>query len=129
METKTFARTVLWLEIAAFGLLIAMSWADELFGVPALLFGGSHQADLREATVESIVILAVAIPIVVRTRRVVERLFYLENFLRVCGWCQKVEHEGSWFPIAEFFQLRFDAKTSHGMCPSCFASQSEAGVA
>ena len=49
MEVKTNGRTVLWWEIAAFSLLIAVSWADELFGVPALLFGGSHQANYREA--------------------------------------------------------------------------------
>ena len=128
METQTFARTVLWLEIAAFSLLIAMSWADELFGVPALLFGGEHQPDLREAGLETLVILVVAIPIILRTRRVVARLFYLENFLRVCAWCQKVEHRGDWVPIAEFFQKRFDAETSHGMCPACFASAGDVSV-
>jgi hypothetical protein len=58
---------------------------------------------------------------------VVARLFYLEQFLRVCAWCQKVEHEGAWSPIAEFFQRQFDAKTSHGICPGCFAAQSEIG--
>lgn len=129
-NTVTVGRTILWLEVAAFGLLIAMSWADEVFGVPALLFGGSHQPDFREACVETLVILVVAIPVVLRTRRVVERLFYLEHFLRVCAWCQKVEHEGDWVPIAEFFQERFDAKTSHGICPNCFAAQGGvAGVA
>jgi hypothetical protein len=127
METKAFARTVLWYEIAAFSLLVALSWADELFGVPALLFGGSHQPNFREASLETVIILIVAIPMVIRTRRVVARLFYLEGFLRVCAWCKKVEHEGDWVPIAEFFQQRFDAKTSHGMCPACFASQSEIG--
>jgi hypothetical protein len=127
METKTVARTVLWFEIAAFGVLIAMSWADELFGIPALLFGGSHQPDFREAGLETFVILGVAIPIVLRTRRVVARLFHLEHFLRVCAWCQKVEHGGDWVPIAEFFQQRFDAKTSHGICPNCVASQGEVG--
>ena len=54
----------------------------------------------------------------------VARLFHLEGFLKVCAWCQKVEHGDSWFPIAEFFQQRFDARTSHGMCPECFAAQS-----
>jgi hypothetical protein len=125
METKMVGRTVLWFEIAAFGLLIALSWADELLGLPALLFGGSHQPDFREAGLETIVILAVAIPIVIRTRRVIARLFYLEGFLRVCAWCQKVEHRGAWVPIAEYFQQRFETQTSHGMCPSCFASHGE----
>ena len=127
METRIFARTVLWFEIAAFSSLVMLSWADEIFGVPALLFGGSHQPDFREASLETIVILLVAIPIVSRTRRVLARLFYLENFLRVCAWCQKVENEGDWIPIADFFQRRFDARTSHGMCPGCFVAQGEVG--
>jgi hypothetical protein len=129
METKAIARTVLWYEIAAFSLLVAVSWIDELLGLPARLFGGPHHPNIREASLETIVILMVAIPIVIRTRRVVARLFYLEGFLRVCAWCQKVEHGGDWVPIAEFFQQRFDARTSHGMCPDCFAAQGEAGGA
>lgn len=127
MVTKTFARTVLWFEVAAFSLLILLSWADEIVGVPALLFGGPHQPDYREAILETIIIVAVAIPIVLRTRRVVARLFHLENFLRVCAWCQRVDHEGAWVPIAEFFQQRFDATTSHGICPGCFAAQGRLG--
>jgi hypothetical protein len=36
MKTKAIARTILRYEIAAFGLLVVLSWADELLGVPAL---------------------------------------------------------------------------------------------
>jgi hypothetical protein len=130
VETRTIPRTVLWYEIAAFGLLIALSWANELLGIPARLFGGPHHPNLREAGLETMVILLVAVPIVLRTRRIVARLFYLEGFLRVCAWCPKVQHEGHWVPIAEFFEKRFDARTSHGMCPDCFGAQSQAsGVA
>ena len=129
MEAKTIARTVLWFEIGAFSLLIAISWVDELLGMPARLFGGPHLPNIPEAVLETIVILLVAIPIVMRTRRVVARLFYLEGFLKVCAWCQKVEQEGHWVPIAEFFQQRFDARTSHGICPDCFGAQSKGGVA
>ena len=130
METTTIARTVFWYEIAAFSLLVALSWADELLGIPGRLFGGPHHPNIREAVLETVVILAVAIPIVLRTRRVVARLFYLEGFLKVCAWCQKVESEGDWVPIGEFFQQRFDARTSHGMCPACFVAHVQvSGVA
>jgi hypothetical protein len=127
MTTTTSARTVMWYEIAAFSLLIAMSWADELLGIPARVFGGPHHPNLGEAWMETFVILLVAIPIVIRTKRVVARLFYLEGFLRVCAWCQKIEHDGDWVPIGEFFRQRFDARTTHGMCPACFVAQGEAG--
>jgi hypothetical protein len=126
-ESKTLGRTVLWYEVAAFSLLIVLSWADELLGIPARLFGGPHHPNLPEAGLETFVILLVAVPIVLRTKRVVARLFYLEGFLKVCAWCQKVEDAGSWIPIAEFFQQRLDARTSHGICPDCFGAQSKVG--
>jgi hypothetical protein len=129
VETRNSARTVLWYEIVAFGLLIALSWADELLGLPVRLFGGPHHPNIGEAALETFAILAVAIPVTMRTRRIVARLFYLERFLQVCAWCQKVEHEGRWVPIAEFFKERFDSRTSHGMCPECLAEHGRVGVA
>jgi hypothetical protein len=109
--------------------LIAISWADELFGLPRLFFGGLHTPNIREAIFETIVILLVAIPLVLHTQRVVARPFYFEGFLRVCAWCRNVEHQGDWIPLAEFFQERFDTPTSHGMCPACFAKQGHVGGA
>jgi hypothetical protein len=128
-QKKRSARELLWFEIAAFGLIIALSWADELFGVPALLFGGAHRPDIREAILETVVTLLVAIPIVIHTRRVVSRPFYFEGFLRVCAWCKNVHNQGDWIPVGEFFEERFETATSHEMCPACFVKQSRAGGA
>jgi hypothetical protein len=129
MRKKRSAHELLWFEIAAFGLIIAISWADELLGLPALLFGGQHRPDIKEAILETFVVLIVAIPIVIHTRRVVSRPFYFEGFLRVCAWCKNVEHHGDWIPVAEFFEERFETPASHGMCPACFAKQRRAGGA
>jgi hypothetical protein len=128
-KKKRSARELLWFEIAGFGLIIALSWADELFGAAARLLGRPHRADIGEAIVESLVTLLVAIPIVIHTRRVVSRPFYFEGFLRVCAWCKNVEHQGDWIPVGEFFQERFETATSHGMCPVCFSKQSRSGGA
>lgn len=126
-QKKRSARELLWFEVAAFGLIIALSWADELLGLPARLFGGPHRPDIGEAVLETLVILLVAVPILIHTRRVVSRPFYFEGFLRVCAWCKNVEHQGNWIPVGEFFQERFETATSHGMCPTCFAAQSHGG--
>ena len=124
MEVKTNGRTVLWWEIAAFSLLIAVSWADELFGVPALLFGGSHQPNYREAGLETIVILLVAIPVVTRTRRVAARLFHLEGFLRVCAWCKKVRQDQALWQTAEaYIASHMHVNLSHSICPDCLEKQ------
>lgn len=128
-QKRRSARELLWFEVAAFGLIIALSWADELLGLPARLFGGTFHPNIREAVLETFVVLLVAVPILIHTRRVVSRPFYFEGFLRVCAWCKNVEHQGDWIPVSEFFQERFETATSHGMCPACFVKQSRAGGA
>lgn len=127
-QKKRSARELLWFEVAAFGLIIALSWANEILGLPARLFGGPHHANIGEAILETLFVLTVAVPILIHTRRVVSRPFYFEGFLRVCAWCKNVEHQGDWIPVGEFFQERFETPTSHGMCPVCFAKQSRAGA-
>ena len=122
-QNKRSARELLWFEVAAFGLIILLSWADELLGLSARLFGGTHRPDIGEAIIETLFVLLVAVPILIHTRRVVSRPFYFEGFLRVCAWCKNVEHQGDWIPVGEFFQERFETETSHGMCPVCFAKQ------
>ena len=84
-QKKRSARELLWFEVAAFGLIIALSWADEILGLPAKLFGGTHRPDIGEAILETFVVLLVAVPILIHTRRVVSRPFYFEGFLRVCA--------------------------------------------
>ena len=122
-QKKRSAHGLLWFEVAAFGLIILLSWADELLGLPARLFGGPFRSNIGEAILETLLVLLVAVPVLIHTRRVVSRPFYFEGFLRVCAWCKNVEHQGDWIPVGEFFQERFETKTSHGMCPGCFAKQ------
>jgi len=122
-QKKRSARELLWFEVAAFGLIIALSWANEILGLAARLFGRPYRPNIGEAILETLLVLIVAVPVLIHTRRVVSRPFYFEGFLRVCAWCKNVEHQGDWIPVGEFFQERFETKTSHGMCPACFAKQ------
>ena len=88
-----------------------------------------NRDNIREAVLETLVVLLVAVPILIHTRRVVSRPFYFEGFLRVCAWCKNVENHGDWIPVGEFFEKRFETPASHGMCPACFAAQRRAGRA
>ena len=72
---------------------------------------------------ETVVTLAVWLPVFVLTKRLVAHLYYLEGFLRVCAWCRKIGHEDKWFPIEEYFSKGFAIKTSHGICPKCAEDQ------
>jgi hypothetical protein len=59
------------------------------------------------------------------TRRLLKRLHYLEEFLRVCSWCHKVCHEGEWLTMEKYFNSKFATQTSHGMCPECLQKEKE----
>jgi len=57
------------------------------------------------------------------------RLHYLEEFLRVCSWCQKVSSGNEWMGMETYLKTKFATKTSHGMCPDCLRKKKEEIVA
>ena len=119
MEKNKSAFKALWYEVIGFSLIIALSWANELANLSQLVFGGVYQPNWRESTVETAIVILVAIPILVLTVRLVSRLYYVEGFLRICSWCRKLEYDGQWVQLEEFFQRGFDTQATHGMCPDC----------
>ena len=109
-------------EVIGFLAIIALSWLNELLGLPRLLFGSEHQGGWwHESLLETTIILVVAVPVVLLTRRLATRLHYLEEFLRLCAWCRKPHLDNEWVPVEEFLQRKFDSRTSHGICPACKA--------
>lgn len=121
MARHNFTRHIVGIEILGFSLIVLLTWLDELVALPALLFGGPHPADYTEAMMETTITVCVAIPVVVVTQKLLARLHYLEGFMQVCAWCRKVEHDGKWLVMEEYFRNRFNTRTSHGMCPECYA--------
>ena len=90
MPARRQASQILTVEIIGFLVIIALSWANELYGLPSLIFGGGHRVNWPESLLETAIIALVAIPVLVLTRRLVLRLHYLEGFMGVCGWCRKL---------------------------------------
>jgi hypothetical protein len=84
-------------------------------------------ADFRQSAVKMLLVLAVWLIVVGSTRRLLNRLRYLEAFMRVCAWCHRVHFKGRWMPMEEFFQQGFDTPTTHGICPHCLA-RNKAGI-
>lgn len=121
MQKQNPTDNIVRIEILGFGLIILLTWLDELVHLPSLLFGGTHYSDYHEAALETFITLGVAVPVVLITRKLSQRLHYLEGFLRVCAWCRKVDHDGQWLPLEEYFQRRFNTLTTHGMCQECYA--------
>ena len=125
MPNRTPSQHIVLFEIIGFFLIILLTWLDELFSLPSLLFGGVYLANYPEAIIESLIVLMVATLVILSTRKLLARLHYLEEFLRVCAWCRKVEYEGQWLPLEDYFDRRFNVKSSHGMCPECFVRVSK----
>jgi hypothetical protein len=113
------AARIIWYELAAFITIIAISWANEIYGLARTIFGTAQVPNLEDAIVESIITILVAIPTLIFSWRLSKRLHYLEGFLRVCAWCQKVGHGDEWISIGEFAQKKLNTQTTHGICPDC----------
>lgn len=74
-----------------------------------------------EIIVEIAVVAAVWLIVFLLTRRLVQRLYYLEGLLKVCSWCRNINHDGEWIQVEEYFSRGFNIKTSHAICPECQA--------
>jgi len=119
MRTQTHVSRILWYEGLGFLAIITLSWVDELSDLTRLVGAHQYTPNWRESALETLIVVLVAIPVMILTRKLVSRLYYLEGFLRVCAWCKKVNYNGKWVPLTEFLELRFQTKTSQGLCLIC----------
>ena len=120
MTPKHIARRLLLYEAAGFAMLITVSWLDELLDLPTLLLGGSPGHNWHEAALETVILLLAAVPTILLSRRLMKRLVYLEEFLRVCAWCHKIGIEDKWVSMEAYLDQELKVTTTHGMCPECF---------
>jgi hypothetical protein len=111
--------SILWIEALGFSSLIALCWLTEVIELPRVIFGEAFTPDWRRAVLRTVVVLLVWAWVHAATRKLLRRLHYLEEFLRICGWCRKVCHDGEWLTMEEYFNSKFATQTSHGMCPEC----------
>ncbi|MDQ6912568.1 MAG: hypothetical protein M3128_06790 [Verrucomicrobiota bacterium] len=118
-RNKHTANKILWIECIGFSLLIALSWLDELLGLPHLLFGTAVRSNWRESAIESIAITLVWLIVYGATRRVLRRFQYLEDLLTMCAWCRKLQDGDSWVSLEDYCTHELGIDLSHGICPNC----------
>jgi hypothetical protein len=118
-QSKKRGNSILWIEGVGFSLLIALSWLTEAIRIPHYLFGEPFAPDWRRAMLRTIVIALIWTSVHLATQRLLKRLHYLEEFLRICSWCRKVCHHDEWLTMEDYFNSKFATRTSHGMCPEC----------
>jgi hypothetical protein len=95
--------SILWVEAFGFSLLIVLCWLTELIRIPHTFFGEAFTPDWRLAALRTVVIVLVWTWVHLVTRRLLQRLHYLEEFLRVCGWCRKVCDDVEWLTMEAYF--------------------------
>jgi len=124
-KSKGRWNTILWVEATGFSLIIALSWLTEKLRLPHYIFGESFAPNWHRAMLRTVVVLLVWAWVHWATRRLLKRLHYLEEFLRICAWCRKVCHDGDWLTMEDYFSSKFATRTSHGMCPECLGKKVE----
>jgi hypothetical protein len=118
-HTHEQSNTILWIMAFGFSILIACSGRTEVARVPHFLFGEPFTPNWHRAILRTIVISLIWTWVHLATGRLLKRLHYLEEFLRICGWCRKVCYEGDWLTLEDYFNSKFATQTSHGMRPEC----------
>jgi hypothetical protein len=107
--------------------IIALCYLDDLLKLPSLIFSDHPFVILhRRTTLEMLLVLSVWFVVTASTRRILNRIRYLEEFMRVCAWCRRINYHGEWMRLEEFMRQGFDTPTTHGICTECFSKQKEA---
>jgi len=113
-------RVALGLQAAAFGLLAAVIWLDELFDLPHILFRAPPTPfRWQESAFESGLLLVVALLTIVIIRSLNRRLARALSYLPCCPACQRVQTNGRWTSINDFLQSEQGESMDYSLCPSC----------
>lgn len=104
--------------------IIGLCFLDDLLQLPSLIFSGNPFAFVyRRSTLDMLLVLAVWFLVSRSTRRILDRVHYLEKFMRVCAWCRRINFKDEWMPLEEFMRQSFDTPTTHGICKECLGRQ------
>jgi hypothetical protein len=126
VKNSQLARIVLYQNVGFLAVII-LCFLDELLQLPSLIFSDQPFTFLcRRPTLEMLLFLAVWLLVSKSTRRLLKQVRQLEDFLRVCSWCRRIDYKGEWMPLEEFMEQGFDTPTTHGICPECLRQKKEA---
>jgi hypothetical protein len=125
-KNSQLTKIVLYQNIGFLGVII-LCFLDDLLQLPSLIFSNHPFAFLyRQSTLEMLLVLGVWFLVSMSTRRILERVHYLEKFMRVCAWCRRINYHDEWMRLEEFMQQGFDTPTTHGICSECLQRHMDA---
>lgn len=122
-KNPQLTKIVVYQNLGFLGIML-ICYLDDLLKLPALIFSDHPFAFLyRRSTLEILLVLVVWFLVSASTRRILDRIQYLEKFMRVCSWCRRINFEGEWMRLEEFMRQGFDTPTTHGICQECLDRQ------
>ena len=122
MEKKSKLAKIFFYQHIGFLMIISLGFLDELVRLTSLVFR-DFSWEFRKSTLGMLLVLGVWFLVSTSTRRILDRIRYLEHFTRICAWCHLIDHKGRWMPLEDFLHEGFDTPTTHGICPKCLANQ------
>lgn len=125
MRVPRAAARVLVFQGVGFGLIALLSVFNDVLDLPHLLGGDAAVARWRYGVLETAVIFLIWGFAFSVTRRLLQRLHYLEGMLHVCAWCRKIGYRDQWMPLERYFSEGFQVDTTHGICPECLKKVEE----
>ena len=124
-KNSQLTKIVLYQNLGFLGIM-ALCILDEALKLPALIFSDNPFAFVfQRSTLEILLVLGVWFLVSNSTRRVMERVHYLEKFMRLCAWCRRIKYQDEWVSLEKFMEQGFDTPTTHGICPECAAREKE----
>src|SRR6185437_896276 len=110
-KNSQLSKIVLYQNLGFLGIMV-LGFLDDLLKLPSLIFS-EHSFDFlyRRTTLEMLLIFMVWFLVSNSTRRIMERVQYLEKFMRVCSWCRRINYRDRWMPLEEFMRQSFDTPT------------------
>ena len=120
MRTHAVKSRIIHWQFFGFGLVVLSLWLDEILDLPSLLLGAPvTPINWLECFLETVYVLVLALIVTRMTRRLLRRVHYLEEFLRVCSRCNRIHTEGMWVPMEQYLGEKAEIRVSRGLCPDC----------
>jgi len=120
-------KKIIFYEIIGFTFIILSNWLNEIIDIPHLLFNAPQTPfNITESILESFIGLLLAVLTILFTKKLLERIKYLEGFLRICCVCKKIydRSKKKWLPFEAYFNKNTEIEFSHGYCPDCLKKYS-----
>lgn len=127
MKKNLHLTRIVFIQHFGFLAIIVVCFLNELLKLPTLIFSDHPFSYVfRRSTLDMLLVLTVWFLVGRATGRAMERIRYLEKFLRVCSWCRRIEYHGEWMRWEEYMRKGLETPTTHGICPECMVKQQEA---